>query len=70
MRNLGKVMRSSSPVQREWESNLIEFLRNYRATPHSSTGVAPYQLMFQSNARTKKLPSSGVNLSESKAQLH
>ena len=39
MRNLGKIMRSSSQIQREWEKNFIEFLRNYRATPHSSEQI-------------------------------
>ena len=56
MRDLGKVMRNSSTLKSDWETELIEFLRNYRDTPHSSTGVAPNKPMFQSKAMTSKLP--------------
>lgn len=56
MRNLGKVMRNTGTSQTEWEKELIEFLRNYRDTPHSSTGVAPNRLLFQSLSKTSKLP--------------
>ena len=28
MKNLGNVMRSSSPIQREWEANFVEYSRN------------------------------------------
>ncbi|CAF1076837.1 unnamed protein product, partial [Brachionus calyciflorus] len=69
MRNLGKVMRNSSYSQIEWEAELIEFLRNYRDTPHSSTGVAPNKLLFQSKSKTSKLPNFSDNLNV-KEQLH
>jgi hypothetical protein len=71
MRNLGKVMRSATPIQKDWENTLVEFLRNYRATPHSSTGVAPYQLMFQADRCTTKLPFSNLaQASSARASLH
>ncbi len=54
MRNLGKVMRSSSGVN--LEQDLTEFMRNYRATPHSSTGVAPSSLLFRSSSSTFRMP--------------
>ncbi|CAF1038215.1 unnamed protein product, partial [Brachionus calyciflorus] len=69
MRNLGKVMRNSSSSQSDWEAELVEFLRNYRDTPHSSTGVAPYKLMFQSRAKTSKLPDFNTVV-QSKGELH
>lgn len=69
MRNLGKVMRNSSTVQKNWETELLEFLRNYRDTPHASTGVAPNKLMFQHNAKTSKMPSTRTQ-SEEKSHLH
>ena len=31
-------------------------MRNYRATPHSSTNVSPNQLMFKTKSSTAKLP--------------
>ncbi|RNA38248.1 Retrovirus-related Pol poly from transposon [Brachionus plicatilis] len=55
MRKLGKVMRNSSSNQKEWEVELQE-LRNYRATPHPSTGIPPNKLLFQTNSTTTKLP--------------
>ncbi|CAF1064638.1 unnamed protein product [Brachionus calyciflorus] len=44
------------PISNDWEGELTEFLRNYRDTPHSSTGETPNKLMFQYNAKTSKLP--------------
>lgn len=52
MRNLGKIMRNSSLTQKEWETVLVEFLRNDRDPPHASTGVTPNKLMFQYNSKT------------------
>lgn len=49
-------MRSSSTSQKDWEMQLIEYLRNYRATPHTSTGVSPNQLIFQADVTTSKVP--------------
>jgi hypothetical protein len=54
MRNLGKVVRCSNSTN--WEDNLTEYLRNYRATPHCSTGVPPRELLFKGAASTAKLP--------------
>ncbi len=56
MRNLGKVLRSST--EETWEATLTEFLRNYRATPHAATGAAPSRLLFKGQASTAKLPTS------------
>ncbi|CAF1137997.1 unnamed protein product [Brachionus calyciflorus] len=55
MQNLGKVMRNSSITRKEWEAELIEFLRNYRSTPHSSTGFPPSQVMFKAKSIHKKV---------------
>ena len=54
MKNLKKVLREYKPS--ELESRITEFLRNYRATPHITTGKSPYELMFKSEATTSKLP--------------
>jgi hypothetical protein len=50
MRNIGKVLRSAPADQASFESELNEFLRNYRATPHSSTRTAPSRLLFNGSA--------------------
>ena len=36
-----------------WKKCLYQFLLNYRATPHSMTGFAPAQLLFNCEIRTK-----------------
>jgi hypothetical protein len=67
MRNLGKVLRSSDGSN--WEVNLTEYLRNYRDTPHSSTGVPPKQLLFKGNAATSRMPNYNYNNNYSEGQL-
>ena len=56
MKNIGSVIRNSKTEGKNWEQELNSFLRNYRSTPHSSTGVAPSVLLFGAN-RTNRLPS-------------
>jgi hypothetical protein len=55
MKNLGRVIRSANTMDRDWRQVLNEFLRNYRSTPHSTTGVAPAVLLYGEN-RTNRLP--------------
>ena len=45
MKTLGKAIRSAFIEQRNWKQELYTFLCQYRATPHSSTGVSPSQLL-------------------------
>ena len=47
MKNLSKVIQTAIIDKVSWKKRLIEFLRNYRGTPHSSTGVAPSALLFR-----------------------
>ena len=49
IRNLNKVMRNSAVNNTPWRKELNMFLGAYRATPHSSTGVAPANLIFKFN---------------------
>jgi hypothetical protein len=56
MKNLGKVMRNCEVDGSSFEVELLEFLRSYRATPHSSTGVSPNQLMFKTKSSTSRMP--------------
>jgi hypothetical protein len=58
MRCLNKVMRNAVASGAAWEEELGEFLRNYRATPHTSTGIPPADLLFQRPSRTSRLPTT------------
>ena len=53
MRNLGKVARSAVIEGRPWRQEMYKCLRNYRATPHSSTGIAPATALFGREMKTK-----------------
>ena len=52
MRTIGKVIKAAQ-IDKNWKQELYKFLRNYRATPHSTTGVPPAQALFGKNIRTK-----------------
>ena len=55
MKNLKKVIQTAIIDNVPWKSRLVEFLRNYRSTPHSTTSIAPAVLFFK-NAKTSRLP--------------
>ena len=48
MSNIGKIIQTAQIEQKAWKQELNKFLRNYRATPHSTTGVSPATIMFGS----------------------
>ncbi len=56
MRNLNRVLRNSQASGGSWREELETFLSNYRATPHSSTGMAPASLLLQTSSSTCRLP--------------
>ena len=56
MRNLGKILRNASASTNSFETELLAFLRNYRATPHSSTQIPPNELLFETYSTTACLP--------------
>ena len=58
MKNLGKIIQNCSINRLNFKSELNNFLRSYRDTPHASTGVAPAKAMFRYNARFSTLPST------------
>jgi len=41
MKNIGKLVKCSQIEGRDWRRELYRFLRNYRATPHTTTGLPP-----------------------------
>ena len=55
MTSLGKVFRNAITEKKDWRQELNSFLRNYRSTPHVTTGIAPATLLFGDN-RTNRLP--------------
>ena len=59
MKPVTKAIRSAKAEGKEWKRDLYRFLLNYRATPHSTTGFSPSELLFNRKIRTK-LPTSGV----------
>ena len=56
MKNLAKVLKNASIGNKNFENELIIFLRNYRATPHASTKRSPNELLLKTKSSTSKLP--------------
>ena len=48
-----KAIRAAYAEGRDWRKDLYQFLLNYRATPHSTTGFAPAELLFNRKIKTK-----------------
>ena len=55
MKNLGKVLRTAKVEGVNWKIRLTEFLKNYRNSPHVTTGVSPASLLLRNN-RLSGLP--------------
>eukprot|EP00794_Sanderia_malayensis_P005113 gene5112-biopygen4171 len=53
---LGKALRTAVTEGKVWKQELYRFLLQYRTTPHSTTKVAPCELLFNRSVRGK-LPS-------------
>ncbi|XP_014666499.1 PREDICTED: uncharacterized protein K02A2.6-like [Priapulus caudatus] len=69
MRTIGKAVKTSNIENLNWKQELYKFLRNYRATPHSSTGISPAQALFNREIRTKlpgyeKKPQTEIDIRE------
>ena len=66
MRTLEKAIRTAQIEGKPWKQELYTFLRNYRATPHTTTDVPPYDVMLQRPMRTKlpELPNEGETTAE------
>ena len=46
MRTIKKLIKTAAVAQLNWKQDMYKFLRNYRATPHCTTGVAPATLLY------------------------
>ena len=65
MRNIKRICTTAKVEHKNWRQELNIFLRNYRATPHSSTGVPPHTALYGRPMRTK-LPEVPLNLPKDK----
>ena len=52
MRTLEKAIRCAIVEGKQWKQELSRFLRNYRITPHSSTGIPPATALFNRSIRS------------------
>ncbi|XP_037611722.1 uncharacterized protein K02A2.6-like [Sebastes umbrosus] len=52
-RVLKETLLTAEQERKPWKPFIQEFLLTYRATQHSTTGVSPYELMFNRKMRTK-----------------
>ena len=56
MKNITKTVQTAIANKGDWKEELMIFLRNYRATPHQTTGKAPAELMFPNRNFKTKVP--------------
>ena len=56
MRSINKLVKTARIEGKSWKQELFKFLRNYRATPHPTTGVSPASLLFQGRQVRSRLP--------------
>ena len=55
-RMLRKTVQSAKLENRNWIQEMYRYLRNYRSTPHDSTGKAPAEIMFSKGLYRTRLP--------------
>ena len=53
MKTIGKAIRAANTENRSWKQEIHTFLRNYRATPHATTGQSPAEVLFGRKINTK-----------------
>ncbi|CAB4001197.1 PREDICTED: uncharacterized protein K02A2.6-like, partial [Paramuricea clavata] len=66
MKPLVKAVKSAHHENKDWKREMFKFLLNYRATPHSTTGKSPSELLYNRKIQTK-LPQVTV---ENDSSLH
>ena len=63
MKTVKSAINAARVERKCWKQEMFRFLRNYRATPHCSTGEPPATLLFGHSMKTK-LPEIDVNQSQ------
>lgn len=53
MRNINKLVKTAKTENANWMTELHNLLRNYRNTPHSTTGETPASVIFSYKPRSK-----------------
>ena len=53
MQSMSKVVQVAHIQGQPWKQELQKFLRQYRATPHSTTGVSPFEALTGRKMRTQ-----------------
>lgn len=68
MRTLEKAVRTASLEHKNWKQELISFLRQYRATPHSTTGESPAELLNGRKLKTTlpEIPKNELKYSDAR----
>ncbi|KAK3083972.1 hypothetical protein FSP39_006106 [Pinctada imbricata] len=63
MQPLQKIIKAANIENKNYRQELHQFLRNYRATPHSTTGISPAEILFSRTIKTKlpEMPKSPPN---------
>ena len=59
MKPLVKTMKTATASGKNFKSELTIFLMNYSSTPHPSTGLSPFEIIFNRKMKTK-LPTFSV----------
>jgi hypothetical protein len=55
MRIIEKTIRAANVENKNWKQEIYTFLRNYRATPHCTTKLSPFEILFGRTLKTIKL---------------
>ena len=53
MRTIEKTIRAANVENKNWKQEIYTFLRNYRATPHCTTKLSPFEILFGRTLKTK-----------------
>ncbi|XP_048735644.2 uncharacterized protein K02A2.6-like [Ostrea edulis] len=53
MRTIEKTIRASNVESKNWKQEIYTFLRHYRATPHCTTKLSPFEILFGRTLKTK-----------------
>ena len=53
MKSLKRLLQTAEIEHENWRHELLNFLRTYRATRHTTTGESPHQLLFNRPSHTR-----------------
>ena len=70
MRTLGKAIRTAHLEKKNWKQEMNAFLRQYRATPHSTTDVSPSEALNGRKIQTLLPQLTEVNQSDIYNSIH